>query len=193
MTAPPIQNGSSKSIPNPFNDSIAPFNVPNRSNGVAFKHNQTAVSQSHAFSEIHNFSMNLEKLDGVLRNFGNPSNPFAPSQSGMVASGVANGNHAMDMNELDLTAKRMDFTMNGTNFTSLHDHSESDTSTLFGSLHSDSNGSCGEGKKADSAKKEIPIDLLKDVAKAAFNEFSNGKYKNNEFINKIASVDRVGA
>lgn len=155
--------------------------------------NQTAVSQPHAFSEIHSFSINVEKLDGVLRNFGNPSNPFAPNQPGKVSSGVANSNHTMDMNELDLTAKRMDFTLNGTSFASLHDDNESDTSTLFGSIHSDSNSSCGDGKKADSAKKEIPIDLLKDVAKAAFNEFSNGKYKNNEFINKIASVDRVGA
>lgn len=121
--------------------------------------------------------MNVEKLDGVLRNFSNSSNPFALSgtTAEKVSVAVANGNSkSADVNELDLTAKRMDFTMNG---------------TAFGGLNSDvMNG----GKKADAGKREIPIDLLNDVATAAFNEFSNAKYKNHEFINKIATVDRVG-
>lgn len=148
----------------------------------------SAVPQPHAFPHIKSFSMNVEKLDGVLRNFANPSNPFATQGPADKATGAAtNGSHSLDMNELDLTAKRMDLAKNGADLATLHDRIESDTILLFGGALAESNG----GKKADNGKKEIPIDLLKDVAKAAFNEFSNGKYRNNEFVNKIASVDRV--
>lgn len=142
----------------------------------------SAVPQPHAFPHIESFSMNVEKLDGVLRNFANPSNPFAAQGQADKATGAAiNGSHSLDMNELDLTAKRMDLAKNGAGLATLHDRIESDTILLFGGALAESNG----------GKKEIPIDLLKDVAKAAFNEFSNGKYRNNEFVNKIASVDRV--
>lgn len=184
---PPQTNGFAKPIPNPFNDSIAPFDAANRTNGVASMHSQSsAVPQPHVFPHIESFSMNFEKLDGVLRNFSNSSNPFASqSQAEKATAAIANG---LDMNELDLTAKRLDFTMNGSGFTPPPGHIESDTNALFGGALAESNG----GKKPDNGKKEIPHDLLKDVAKAAFNEFSNGKYKNHEFVNKIASVDRVG-
>lgn len=40
-------------------------------------------------------------------------------------------------------------------------------------------------------KKEIPVDLFKDMTSSLFNEFSSPRHKNNEFFNKITGFDCV--
>lgn len=189
MKISPKQNGSTAAstitnIPNPFNDTMDQFEFSNKING-----NTSMQMKENAFSEMMALSMNVEKLDGVLNHINTtPSNPFVSNSNNNnqeTSSSFASNNN--NLNELDLTKKRMDLSINATNFSSIWDI-ECESNKAFQINNDQSN----KANSKTDGKKEIPIDLLKDVAKAAFNEFNNINYRNNEFYNKISAVDCVG-
>lgn len=202
MKISPKQNGSSATaahtstkmtnIPNPFNDSMDQFDFSHKVNG-----NSSMQIKENAFSEMMALSMNVEKLDGVLNHINTtPSNPFVSNNNNQnhsnqeTSSSFANNTNNNNLNELDLTKKRMDLSINAVNFPSslVWDNIECESNKAFQLNNDQSN----KNNSKTGAKKEIPIDLLKDVAKAAFNEFNNINYRNNEFYNKISAVDCVG-
>lgn len=107
----------------------------------------------------------------IENQFNMVSNPFvSPSSSSDTSWNQSN--------ELNFSMNHTEFSPNTENYANLRNDVEIELSKSFGA-------------NTGNVKKEIPMDLFKDMAKAAFNEFNSIKTKNNEFYNKISAFDNV--
>lgn len=161
---------------NPFNDSVSAFSeispnrniystTPKKDLDYLNNNNISAIFSSYStasnLNEFKNGS-STSKLDST----NGTKNPFSATEK---------NNTWNELNMLDLNKLR--FQMNNDN--------ESQSSIFSSSPNPEQ--SVGKSE----IKKEIPIDLFKDVAKAAFSEFNGTRHKNNEFFNKITGFDCV--
>lgn len=165
-------------------------------------------TKDNIFPEMKPIASNADNLDGLITNFNNISNNYnngINTQNDVMSQTLANqktiaGNPFANpfgnpcgqdkssafngLNELDLTAsmlnKSMENYLNGVNYDALRDTMTSETNKL---IEKDNQ------KTEKNAKKEVPIDLFKDAASAAFSEFESSRNKNNEFYNKISGID----
>lgn len=197
------QTGSGFQIANPFNDSPSlSFNIQQNNAGIN-ANNQLIPTNDNLFPQIKSITSNGDKLDGLITNFANyESDINSQIDANSAKSKTTAGNPfevgldksiawSNESHELDLTAsmlmKSMENSSIGVNYDALrHSIIESETNKL---LHADTEQN---GKKSQSAKKEIPVDLFKDAASAAFSEFESSRIKNHEFYNKISGMNFLG-
>lgn len=168
---------------NPFNDSISTFSEasPQRSTTsftVAPKKDFEFMSTNNEnlnalFNSYGNTAVNtLNKSDtsngsGELnQEFGQKKNPFSANEKTTWN----------ELNALDLNKMQMDLNGHG------------NVSSIFAMTSINQEQSNG---KMEAVKKEIPVDLFKDVANELFSEFKTSRHKNNEFFNKITGFDAV--
>lgn len=194
-------SGSSFNSVNPFNDTSSAFgDVSSESNSG----NEPAAGQQpqHILPEIQAFANNFDKLDGILSHFtaaGDASNVVAANQNNAkihnpfvvqrAKSPALNDLKGMDLCNAGTMNASKTFDGNRVNYDALRESIECGTinSTcppLATNMSLVTNQKTGE-------KPQISMDLFKDAAAAAFNEFggsANGKAKKHEFFNRISEV-----
>lgn len=168
---------------NPFNDSVSAFSEASPPKSAAsftvapkkdFEFMSTNNENLNAlFNSYGNAAINaLNKSDlsngsGELnQEFGQKKNPFSANEKSTWN----------ELNALDLSKLQMDLNGGG------------NVSSIFATPSINQEPANG---KMEAVKKEIPVDLFKDVANELFSEFKTPRHKNNEFFNKITGFDAV--
>lgn len=126
---------------------------------------------------------NSDKTDSMQSKTG--SYTEIENQFNMISNPFVGPAKQTDWNqsiELNFSTNHTEFSPNAENYANLRGNIDNELSNAFTSISNNT---------AKNLKKEIPMDLFKDMAKAAFNEFNNIKSKNNEFYNKISTFDHA--
>lgn len=181
-----IMNQSGASIrSNPFNDSVSAFNESVSStkmnNSTSPKKDSDYLNNNGIGAIFSSYSAaSNEFINGVgslKQDFNSAKNPFTATTTTTAAATTEKNNTWNELNALDLNKLRFEL-----------NNDEHQSSIFANAQHSEQMIAKAE------MKKEIPVDLFKDVAKAAFNEFgefNSTRHKNNEFFNKITGFDCV--
>ncbi|XP_055321532.1 PTB domain-containing adapter protein ced-6 isoform X2 [Sitodiplosis mosellana] len=175
------QSSKSSTRSNPFNDSVSVFSEPSPMKSTSF-----TVSPKKEFEFL---STNNENLNAIFSSYGRA---VAASNKSDMTNGSGELNQEFgakknpfsanekttwnELNALDLNKLQMEFNSSG------------NMSGIFASANINQEQS---DAKMDVMKKEIPVDLFKDVANELFSEFKAPRQKNNEFFNKISGFDAV--
>lgn len=165
---------------NPFNDTGSAFSEVNPIKGIY-------TSSPKKDTELRNvISTSSGNLNAIFSSFNAVSNKYETINSSTESSKQDVGNVKNpfstkeknawnELNELDLSRLQMELNAAGNQ----------------PSIFSNTNNHPDQSATKIEPKKEIPVDLFKDFAQAAFSEFNGARYKNNEFINKISGFDCV--
>lgn len=149
-------------VPNPFNDSTMPHDSFSMKGS-----DNSSPAKNGRYTEIEN-------------RFSTVFNPFVNSAN--------DSGGWTQTNELNFTSNRIEFSPNAEMYASFKHNIENE---LLNNSSFDGDN-CNNGKSpTKNMKKEIPTDLFKDMAKAAFNEFNTGDKpkSNHEFYNKITAFE----
>lgn len=185
-----LQQSSTSTHSNPFNDSVSAFNEPSPI--------KSTINTSYTASpkkEFEFLSTNNENLNAIFSSYGSAttSNKIEMTNGTALSSSSSSSlkqdfsnikknpfqanekNTWNELNALDLGKLQMDF------------NADENKSSIFAStmMNQDQAGTKTE------VKKEIPVDLFKDVAMELFSEFNAPRHKNHEFFNKISGFESV--
>lgn len=181
------QSRSTSAHSNPFNDSVSAFSEASPSKSTSY----TATPKK----EFEFLSTNNENLNAIFSSYGSPAAAVTATAASPLnksdqtnGTGTFNADFCIKMNPFSANDKNTWNELNALDLSKLQMEFKGDEnkSSIFASnVHQDqSNG------KTD-VKKEIPVDLFKDVAMELFSEFNTPRHKNHEFFNKIAGFDAV--
>lgn len=181
-----LQQSNTSTHSNPFNDSVSAFNEPSPIKSTS-SYNVTPKK------EFEFLSTNNENLNAIFSSYSNTAATAATisSNKSEIPNGIGGASNQdfgikknpfsanekntwNELNALDLNKLKMDF--NG---------DEGNSSIFATTMNQDQLSGKTE------VKKEIPVDLFKDVAMELFSEFNTPRHKNNEFFNKISGFDAV--
>lgn len=175
-----LQQSGAQIHSNPFNDSVSAFSSPAPKKDADYHNDNNNNNSNNNISAIFNSYSGLStnkpefiNSSGTIKQDHNSAmnNPFSATEK----SNNNNNNTWHELNALDLNQLRFELS------------NDEKQSSIFGNA---ANPEAMAGKV--EMKKEIPVDLFKDVAKAAFSEFNTTRHhKNHEFFNKISGFDCV--
>lgn len=176
-----LQQSNTSTHSNPFNDSVSAF-----CESSPIKSTSYNVTPKKEFEFL---STNNENLNAIFSSYSNGT--AAITNKCEISNGIGGAsNQDLDikknpfsanekntwneLNALDLSKLKMEFNGN-----------EANSSSFATTMNQEqSNGKI-------EVKKEIPVDLFKDVAMELFSEFNTPRQKNHEFFNKISGFDTV--
>lgn len=172
---------------NPFNDSVSAFSEPSPQKSTATTTSFTVVTPKKDFEFM---STNNENLNALFNSYGNSAVNTLNKSDMSNGSGEMNQEFGQKKNPFSANEKSTWNELNALDLNKLQMglNGDGNVTSIFATSSMNQEQTNG---KMEAVKKEIPVDLFKDVANELFSEFKTPRQKNNEFFNKITGFDAV--